>query len=123
MSISVDLGNNALYVQDVLVGDTTPNSLTGTSVSSYMTAPSAAGGLAVLTGTSATSGGTGSTAAIFIGTGATSSLGIYFGNGAPSSLTAHQGSVYLNTTGATVSTRMYINTTGVSTWTAVTTVG
>lgn len=47
---------------------------------------------------------------------------IFSGAGAPS-FTAPQGSLYLNTTGSSVSTRAYINTTGSTTWTAITTVG
>ena len=47
--------------------------------------------------------------------------GVYSGAGAPSSLTAAKGSLYLNTTGSSTSTRAYINTDGGTTWTAVTT--
>jgi hypothetical protein len=47
-------------------------------------------------------------------------IGIYFGSGAPT-ITAPQGSLYLRTDGSSVSTRLYINTTGSTTWTAVTT--
>jgi hypothetical protein len=46
--------------------------------------------------------------------------GIYSGDGAPS-FTAAKGSMYLNTTGSSTSTRAYINTDGGTTWTAVTT--
>lgn len=42
------------------------------------------------------------------------------GSGAPG-FTAAQGSVFIRTDSGSVSTRMYVNTTGVSTWTAVTT--
>lgn len=45
---------------------------------------------------------------------------MYSGTGAPA-FTATQGSVYLRTDGSSVSTRMYINTTGSTTWTNVTT--
>ncbi len=45
---------------------------------------------------------------------------LYSGTGAPTT-SAVQGSMYLRSDGSTVSTRMYLNTTGVSTWTAVTT--
>jgi hypothetical protein len=43
------------------------------------------------------------------------------GAGAPT-MAAKQGSFYLNTTGNSTSTRAYINTTGSTVWTAVTTV-
>lgn len=45
---------------------------------------------------------------------------IFSGTGAPTT-SAAQGSVFLRSDGSTISTRMYLNTTGVSTWTAVTT--
>lgn len=47
--------------------------------------------------------------------------GVYSGSGAPS-ITAAQGSLYLRTDGSSVSTRAYINTTGSTVWTAITTV-
>lgn len=43
------------------------------------------------------------------------------GSGAPA-FTAAQGSVFIRTDSGSPSTRMYVNTTGVSTWTPVTTV-
>lgn len=47
-------------------------------------------------------------------------VAIYAGAGAPT-FTATKGSLYLNTTGSSTSTRAYINTDGSTTWTAVTT--
>jgi hypothetical protein len=47
-------------------------------------------------------------------------IGIYSGAGVPS-LSAPKGSLYSNTTASTVSTRLYVNTDGGTTWTAVTT--
>ena len=47
-------------------------------------------------------------------------LGVFFGSGAPT-LSAAQGSLYLRTDGSSTSTRMYVNTNGTTTWTAVTT--
>lgn len=44
------------------------------------------------------------------------------GTGAPT-FTAPQGTLYLRLDGSSVSTRAYINTTGSTTWTAVTTAG
>lgn len=43
------------------------------------------------------------------------------GSGAPT-MSASKGSVYINTAGTGVADRMYINTDGAATWTAVTTV-
>jgi hypothetical protein len=45
---------------------------------------------------------------------------IYTGSGAPT-VTAPKGSIYLRTDGSSTSTRMYVNTDGATTWTAVTT--
>lgn len=42
------------------------------------------------------------------------------GAGVPT-LNAPQGSLYLNTTGSSVSTRLFVNTNGTNGWTAVTT--
>jgi hypothetical protein len=69
--------------------------------------------------TVATTAGGSTTPAIAIGT--VANFGIYFGSGAPT-ITAAQGSLYLNTTGNSTSTRAFINTTGSNVWTAITTV-
>jgi hypothetical protein len=45
---------------------------------------------------------------------------IYSGSGAPT-ISAPKGSLYLNITGNSTSTRAYINTNGSTTWTAITT--
>lgn len=50
----------------------------------------------------------------------TAGLGIYVGSGAPT-ISAAQGSLYLRTDGSSTSTRLYVNTTGSTTWTNVTT--
>lgn len=50
----------------------------------------------------------------------TNNFGVFFGSGVPT-LSAAQGSIYLRTDGSSTSTRMYINTTGSTTWTNVTT--
>jgi len=47
-------------------------------------------------------------------------VGVYAGAGVPS-FTAKQGSIYINTSGSSSSTRMYINTDGGTTWTSFTT--
>jgi len=54
--------------------------------------------------------------------GGTKGFGIYYGAGSPNtSITAAQGSLFLRTDGSSTSTRAYINTDGVTAWTAVTT--
>ena len=50
-----------------------------------------------------------------------SGITIYAGVGAPT-ITATKGSLYIRTDGSSTITRMYINTTGSTVWTAVTTV-
>lgn len=50
----------------------------------------------------------------------TANLGIYFGSGAPT-VSAAKGSWYMRTDGSGVGDRMYVNTDGGTTWTAVTT--
>lgn len=52
--------------------------------------------------------------------GPTTGPGIYFGTGSPT-ISAAQGSLYLNVAGSSSSTRAYINSTGSTTWVAVTT--
>jgi hypothetical protein len=58
-------------------------------------------------------------AAAFLAT-TTADLGIYVGSGLPT-IAAAQGSIYLRTDGSSTSTRLYVNTTGSTTWTNVTT--
>ena len=50
----------------------------------------------------------------------TSNFGVFFGSGAPT-LSAAKGSLYLRSDGTTTNDRMYVNTDGSTTWTAVTT--
>lgn len=50
----------------------------------------------------------------------TANFGIFYGSGAPT-VSAAQGSLYLRSDGSSTSTRMYVNTNGSTTWTAVTT--
>lgn len=45
---------------------------------------------------------------------------VYVGSGAPT-ISAPQGSLYLRSDGSSVSTRLYVNTNGSTTWTVVTT--
>jgi hypothetical protein len=58
--------------------------------------------------------------AIALQLGASTSPAVFFGSGVPT-ITAPQGSLYLRSDGSSTSTRMYINTTGSTTWTNVTT--
>lgn len=76
-----------------------------------------AGDLTVYGGTAIPAGGT-------TGSGyklsSTTNFGVFFGSGAPT-LSAAKGSLYLRSDGTTTNNRMYVNTDGATTWTAVTT--
>lgn len=74
--------------------------------------------LTILTGTAIPAGGTQSIGYMFS---SASSFGIFFGSGAPN-LTAAKGSLYLRSDGSGTNDRMYVNTNGSTTWTAVVTV-
>jgi hypothetical protein len=78
---------------------------------------SAVGAATILSGTAVPAGGTTGAGYKFS---STANLGVFFGSGAPT-LSAAQGSLYLRTDGSSTSTRMYVNTNGAATWTAVTT--
>ena len=79
---------------------------------------SAVGAATILSATAIPVGGTAGAGYKFS---STANLGIFFGSGAPT-LNAAKGSLYLRTDGTTTTTRMYVNTDGAATWTAVTTV-
>ena len=63
----------------------------------------------------------GGTAGLGLAFGSTSNFGVFFGSGAPT-LAAAKGSLYLRSDGTGVADRMYVNTDGSTTWTAVATV-
>jgi len=75
-------------------------------------------GVANVSAATATPAG-GSTAAVLL-FGTTAGFGVYYGSGVPT-VSAAQGSVYLRSDGSSTSTRLYVNTTGSTTWTNVTT--
>lgn len=77
----------------------------------------AAGRIAVMPTTALPAGGSANLGLCFS---STSGMGIYAGSGAPT-LSAAKGSLYLRSDGSSTSTRMYVNTDGGTTWTAVTT--
>jgi len=106
---------------------TTPTITSATLTSPVMTTPSidvATGTSVSVTGTLAAYNATAVPAGGTTGTGikvsSTSNLGVFFGSGVPT-LSAAQGSLYIRTDGSSTSTRMYINTTGSTVWTNVTT--
>ena len=79
---------------------------------------SAVGNAVVLSGTAVPAGGTTGAGYMFS---STANFGVFFGSGVPT-LSAAKGSLYLRTDGTTTNDRMYVNTNGSTTWTAVTTV-
>ena len=76
---------------------------------------SAVGAATILSGTAVPAGGTAGAGYKFS---SVANLGVFFGSGAPT-LSAAQGSLYLRTDGTTTNDRMYVNTNGTTTWTAV----
>lgn len=80
-----------------------------TTLSSTLTT----GQISTLTGTAPPAAGA-TTAGIKMSS--TANFGVFFGSGAPT-FTAAQGSIYLRSDGSSTSTRMYVNTTGSTTWT------
>lgn len=74
------------------------------------------GSVQACAGTAVPAGGT---AGVGLKVSTTSNLGIFFGSGAPS-LSAAQGSLYIRTDGSSSSTRLYVNSTGSTTWVAFT---
>lgn len=75
------------------------------------------GVLTAASGTATPAGGSTAARVLF---GTTSGFGIYYGSGAPS-VSAAKGSIYLRSDGSGTGDRMYVNTDGATTWTAVTT--
>jgi hypothetical protein len=76
-----------------------------------------AGRLTVSGGTAIPAGGT---AGVGVNLSSTSNFGVFFGSGAPT-LSAAKGSLYLRSDGSGINDRMYVNTNGTTTWTAVVT--
>lgn len=64
-------------------------------------------------GTATPAGGSTAARLLF---GTTAAFGIYYGSGAPT-VSAAQGSLYIRSDGSSTSTRLYVNTTGSTTWT------
>ena len=96
---------------------TTQNSLTAALTIASTKAVSAVGSITAASGTTITAGGTAG-AGLLVS--ATANFGIFFGSGVPT-ISAAQGSLYLRSDGSSTSTRLYVNTTGSTTWTNVTT--
>ncbi len=81
------------------------------------TAPNYFAGVTTVAGATATPAGGSTSAVLLMGT--TAGFGIYYGSGAPT-VTAAAGSLYIRTDNAGASQRLYSNTTGSTTWVAIT---
>ena len=107
-------------------------SLTGNVIAGNLTTPNGAivsvgnitggnlltdGSVSALTDTVIPAGGTAGKGYLF-GTAYTTNFGVFFGSGVPM-LAAAKGSLYLRSDGTTTNDRMYVNTDGSTTWTAV----
>jgi len=77
-----------------------------------------AGAITALAGTAIPAGGT---AGAGLMVSSTANFGVFFGSGAPT-LSAAKGSLYMRSDGSGINDRMYVNTSGSTTWTAVVTV-
>jgi len=91
---------------------TVPGALTVTGASTLTGAVSTVGQLSVQTGTAPPAAGATSAG---IKVSSTANLGVFYGSGAPT-FSAAQGSIYLRTDGSSTSTRLYVNSTGSTTW-------
>lgn len=83
----------------------------------YASALLATGSLSGWIGNAPTAGGTAGRGLLLS---STANFGVFFGSGAPT-LSAAKGSLYLRSDGSGTGDRMYVNTDGSTTWTAVTT--
>ena len=80
---------------------------------------SASGAASVLTGTAPAAA---AATPVGLKMSSTANLGLFFGTGAPSgTVAAAKGSLYINTTATTTTSRLYINTDGSTTWATFTT--
>ncbi len=120
--------NNSEKIGIAAGGDISTVSITD-ATSSTAASVMLAGGIAVAKkgffGTALTSNSTiaipaGGTAGAGLMVSSTANFGVFFGSGAPT-LSAAKGSLYLRSDGSTTNDRMYVNTNGSTTWTAVTT--
>lgn len=92
----------------------------GVTISRAITASSTYTGVGAMTILNATAVPAGGTAGAGYKLSSTSNLGVFFGSGVPT-LSAAKGSLYLCTDGSSTSTRMFVNSSGSTTWVAVTT--
>lgn len=99
----------------LLLGTATDN---GTDIAQFTGSVASTGAATTLNATAIPAGGTAGSGYKFS---STSNFGVFFGSGAPT-LAAAKGSLYLRSDGSGTNDRMYVNTNGSTTWTAVVTV-
>lgn len=106
------------YSDPTLNGAVIDNSVIGatTRAAGSFTTVDATGAVKANSDDAPASGGAGPVGVTFS---STASLGLFCGTGAPT-LSAAKGSLYVNTTATTTTTRLYVNTDGSTTWTAFT---
>lgn len=114
-SIGVAYSDQAIVggtVDNSVIGGTTPAAVSATTVS-------ASGAASFLTGTAPAAA---AAAPVGVKFSSTANLGVFFGTGTPAgTVSAAKGSLYINTAGASTTTRLYINTDGATSWTYFTT--
>jgi hypothetical protein len=104
--------NNYSFYGDIAAGSGRFNLYMNGTADNYL-----AGRLTVSGGTAIPAGGT---AGVGVNLSTTANFGVFFGSGAPT-LSAAKGSLYLRSDGSGINDRMYVNTNGTTTWTAVVT--
>jgi hypothetical protein len=128
INISSLPGTTKVGIKDAVTGSTWQHGGTTASTSSTTGALTVAGGVgidgALYTGgetairaNTATPAGGSTSARLLLGT--TAGFGIYYGSGVPT-VSAAAGSIYIRTDNAGASLRLYSNTTGSTTWAAIT---
>ena len=106
LTANVIAGNLTSSAQMVALGNVTGGNVTTSGL------------VRAFSATAVPAGGTGGAGYVFS---SVTNFGVFFGSGAPT-LAAAKGSLYLRSDGSTTNDRMYVNTNGSTTWTAVITV-
>lgn len=124
----VDINNKAIFPDADTGNIAATGAVSGTALSSSgnISASGNISGTAIsgrgsLIAHSATAIPAGGTAGAGITLSSTPNFGMFFGSGAPA-LSAAQGSLYMRSDGTTTNDRVYVNTDGATTWTAINTV-
>ena len=103
LTANVIAGNLTTGAQMIALGNVTGGNVTTSGL------------VRAFSATAVPAGGTSGAGLVFS---TTANFGVFFGSGAPT-LSAAKGSLYLRTNGTTTNDRMYVNTDGGTTWTAV----